>query len=85
MRSVFLAGLLLVAATSSGCAGTSNIRERAASDLDCSEESLIITELGRTTRAVEGCGRQAAYFCRDAEAGQENCDEWVRKSNAAAK
>lgn len=74
MRRILPATLLLLVLVA--CVGARNLRKQAAFDLQCPEDNLQITELGKTTRGVQGCGRQASYVCTDAAAGAINCKEW---------
>jgi hypothetical protein len=38
------------------------VKKRAAFDLNCPAQSLAVTELGRRTFGVRGCGKQATYL-----------------------
>jgi hypothetical protein len=56
--SVFVFGALCL----SGCgASPSQLRDRAAFDLNCSQSELQVTEIDKRTRGVRGCGQQATY------------------------
>lgn len=38
-----------------------DLKQKAAFDLECSESSLVVVELGGTSRGVKGCEKQATY------------------------
>jgi hypothetical protein len=58
------------------CGGLDNLKARAAYDLQCAEPQLTLTELGRATYGVEGCGRRGTYVCRQPVAAPA-CEDWV--------
>ena len=41
------------------------LRKRAAYDLECREDQLVVADLGDGTKGVSGCGRNATYIRRD--------------------
>jgi hypothetical protein len=61
VRSAAL-GLALGAGACSGYRDV--LLRRAAFDLNCSEENLVMHDLGSRTRGVAGCGRRATYVER---------------------
>ena len=60
MRAVGM--LALMAGLTAGCGGSvSDLRARAAFDLKCQDDQLVVTDLGSNSKGVEGCGRRATY------------------------
>ena len=41
------------------------LQKRAAFDLECPVDQLVIADLGDGTKGVSGCGRKATYIHRD--------------------
>ncbi len=57
---------LLFAVTLVGCGSSlESLKKRAAFDLECPAEQLVISDLGDETKGVAGCGRKATYIHRD--------------------
>jgi hypothetical protein len=69
-----LSGIGLVVAMAVGCGGyqqrvreenlaaqDAELQKRAAFDLSCPADKLLLTRLSDTTRGVEGCGAKATY------------------------
>ena len=63
-----------------GCVGMKNLKARAAYDLQCPQEQLQLTKLGKSSYGVDGCGRRATYVCRKPDS--KNCEDWVLNSYA---
>jgi hypothetical protein len=64
----------------------SELRSRAAFDLNCPESELRAVELGEKTRGVTGCGRRATYIfvCRRTlPSPYDNDCLWVLDSSTA--
>jgi hypothetical protein len=56
--------------TSSGCASIAGVaRARAASDFQCREDQIEITELGGTSFRATGCDRSEVYDCTGSTLG----------------
>ena len=84
---MFVARLSVVAmlATLAGCgAQLSQLKSRAAYDLNCPQESIHLTKIDSRTQGVSGCGQRATYIesC-DAPPGAfaRNCT-WVLNSDS---
>jgi hypothetical protein len=73
------ATVLALALLTSGCAGMSNLKKRAAFDMQCPQDQLVVTELGNTTYGVEGCGQRGTYVCKQDTA--RGCDDWILNSD----
>lgn len=56
----FASSVLLAACAPSS---VSVARARAANDLQCSDDALVVRDLGHQTVEIEGCGRRAMYTC----------------------
>jgi hypothetical protein len=69
-----------------GCGGasasTSQLKTRAAFDLNCPESAIEVSELDKVTRGVRGCGKQRTYVesCKSNEYGNYDCT-WVMNSS----
>jgi hypothetical protein len=77
---VCAASSVLLLACSAGMGRTvTELRTRAAFDLQCAGSELAVTPLTETTYGVRGCGRQATYVhrCLRNTAGLVNC-EWMQ-------
>lgn len=88
-----LIGALAIGASLACAAGpvpekdVSSLRTRAALDLSCPEERLVIQKIDETTRGVSGCGKRATYLNRakPCEPGENpdsdgRCDAWLQSS-----
>lgn len=68
MRHVVFAAAMAVAAA--GCSWSSQIRHRAAFDLQCPESQIEVQTISSfyAQYGASGCGRQATYVVRDGQA-----------------
>lgn len=96
-KVVGLIGTLAIGASLACAAGpvpekdVSSLRMRAAVDLKCAEERLVITKVDDATRGVSGCGKRATYLNRakPCEPGEKpdsdgRCDAWLQTSSESA-
>lgn len=92
-KLVGLIGALAIGASLACAAGPvpskdlSSLRTRAALDLKCPEERLVIQQVDEATRGVSGCGKRATYLNRakPCEPGEKpdvdgRCDAWLQNS-----
>lgn len=54
---------LVLAVVASGCGGTAELSRRAAYDLDCRDDEIVIVERGAGLFTATGCGRTGRYQC----------------------
>ncbi len=52
--------LIFLAVALSGCA--SSLKKRAAFDLNCPQDRLMVTDIDFYTKGVSGCGQRATYI-----------------------
>lgn len=70
-----LVALVAVAALSGCWASEAQLRQRAANDLDCAPDKLVVTEAGGVHR-VAGCDKQESYVFSD------EAKAWLRESES---
>ena len=69
--------VLAAAAALSGCwASEAQLRQRAANDLDCAPDKLVVTEAGGGVHRVSGCDKQESYVFSD------EAKAWLRESES---
>jgi hypothetical protein len=67
MRAWCLLSAVVVAASSTGCAGASLVAARAADDLHCPRGELTVESREMGAYDVRGCGKHASYVVRAGE------------------
>jgi hypothetical protein len=64
MKTFGLTLALTVFASATGCVTMEGIaKTRAANDLRCGEEQIVVTNIGGTSYRATGCGQEATYNC----------------------
>jgi len=77
MRTLALTSMAVAGLLWAGCLPVSQLKTRAAFDLDCQKAELQVVDLGGMTRGVTGCGRKATYIWACSPGGPCN---WVMNS-----